>query len=233
MPLTKSKGNMYPFVSHTWNPIRGRCPHQCSYCYMKRYKVGDLRLVFKELQTNLGSKNFIFVGSSTDMFSESVYHNWIKYVLEHCRKYPENLYLFQSKNPRRFKEFVNYFPQHGISQPNKGTILGTTIETNIASLTNEYSTTIPPGERVTHMMDLAFAKMISIEPILEFDLDTMVDWIRMLAPEFVAIGADSKGWDLKEPSPEKVTSLVFQLKEITKVKIKENLLRIVDLDLTQ
>lgn len=222
MPLTKSKGNMYPFVSHTWNPIRGRCPHQCSYCYMKRYKVGDLRLVFKELQTNLGSKNFIFVGSSTDMFSESVYHNWIHYVLEHCRKYPENLYLFQSKNPGRFKEFVDHFP------PNQATVLGTTIETNIAHLTAEYSTTIPPGERVTHMMDLAFTKMISIEPILEFDLKTMVDWIRMLAPDFVAIGADSKGWNLEEPPAEKVLMLISQLKEITKVKIKKNLSRITD-----
>jgi len=224
MSLTKSKGNMYPFVSHTWNPIRGRCPHQCSYCYMKRYKVGDLRLVFKELKTNLGSKNFIFVGSSTDMFSESVYHNWIKYVLEHCRKYPENMYLFQSKNPGRFKEFVDEFP------PNRATVLGTTIETNIASITAQYSTTPHPQERVNHMMDLAFPTMISIEPILEFDLKTMIDWIKMIAPEFVAIGADSKGWDLKEPSPEKVIALVSQLKEITKVKIKKNLLRIVDLD---
>jgi len=223
MSLTKSKGNMYPFVSHTWNPIRGRCPHQCSYCYMKRYKVGDLRLVFKELKTNLGSKNIIFVGSSTDMFSESVHPNWIDYVLEHCRKYPENMYLFQSKNPGRFKKFIDYFPAHR-------TVLGTTIETNIASLTTKYSTTPLPQERVTHMMDLAFPTMISIEPILDFDLNTMVDWIRMIAPDFVAIGADSKGWDLKEPSPEKVLSLISQLKEITKVKIKENLLRIVDVD---
>jgi DNA repair photolyase len=35
MPLNPSKGNMYPFVTHTWNPIRGKCPHDCSYCYMK------------------------------------------------------------------------------------------------------------------------------------------------------------------------------------------------------
>ena len=222
MPLTKSKGNMYPFVSHTWNPIKGRCPHQCSYCYMKRYKVGDLRLVFKELKTNLGSKNFIFVGSSTDMFSESVYTGWIRTVLEHCRKYPENLYLFQSKNPGRFKEFVDHFPA------NRATVLGTTIETNIAHLITEYSTSPLPQERVTHMMDLAFPTMISIEPILEFDLKTMVDWIRILAPDFVAIGADSKGWNLQEPSAAKVLMLISMLKVITKVKIKKNLSRITD-----
>jgi len=224
MSLTKSKGNMYPFVSHTWNPIRGRCPHQCSYCYMKKYKVGDLRLEFKELRTGLGSKNFIFVGSSTDMFSESVYPGWINFVLEHCRKYPENKYLFQSKNPGRFKKFVDKFPPD--------TILGTTIETNIANLIVRYSTSPLPYERVNHMMDLAFPKMISIEPIMEFDLKTMIDWIRMIAPEFVAIGADSKGWKLEEPSPEKVLVLIAELKYITKVKIKKNLSRIVDLKLT-
>lgn len=222
MSLTKSKGNMYPFVSHTWNPIRGRCPHQCSYCYMKKYKVGDLRLEFKELKTGLGSKNFIFVGSSTDMFSERVFPRWIEYVLEHCRKYPENKYLFQSKNPGRFKEFIKEFPPT--------TVLGTTIETNIAYIIAEYSKTPLPVVRVNRMRELDFPTMISIEPILEFDLKSMVDWIRMIAPEFVAIGADSKGWKLKEPSPEKVIALVSQLKEITKVKIKKNLSRIVDLN---
>jgi len=222
MSLTKSKGNMYPFVSHTWNPIRGRCPHQCSYCYMKRYKVGDLRLEFKELRTNLGSKNFIFVGSSTDMFSESVYPSWIRDVLKHCNKFPNNLYLFQSKNPGRFKQFIDYFP------PNRATVLGTTIETNRADITTKYSATPLPQERVNHMMDLAFPTMISIEPILDFDLKTMKDWIRMIAPEFVVIGADSKGWNLEEPSADKVLALISQLKEIIEVKIKKNLSRITD-----
>ena len=27
---------MYPWVTHTWNPLAGRCKHDCNYCYMKR-----------------------------------------------------------------------------------------------------------------------------------------------------------------------------------------------------
>ena len=27
---------MYEFVTHTWNPIKGKCYHDCSYCYMKK-----------------------------------------------------------------------------------------------------------------------------------------------------------------------------------------------------
>ena len=28
MALTKSRGNMYPFVTHTWNAIKGICLHE-------------------------------------------------------------------------------------------------------------------------------------------------------------------------------------------------------------
>ena len=96
MGLNKQSGNMYPFVTHTWNPIRGRCPHQCYYCYMKHFKVGNLRLEEKELQINLGNSNFIFVGSSTDMWAADVASEWIRRVLEHTNKY-NNTYLFQTK----------------------------------------------------------------------------------------------------------------------------------------
>ena len=73
---------MYPFVSHTWNVIRGKCPHECIYCYMKKFKVGELRFEEKELKTNLGKGNFIFVGSSIDMWAEQIPDEWIEKVLE-------------------------------------------------------------------------------------------------------------------------------------------------------
>jgi len=115
---------MYPFVTHTWNPIRGRCPHQCTYCYMKGFNVGELRLVDKELQTNLGSGNFIFVGSSCDMWAREVPTDWIIPVLVRCRNF-DNTYLFQSKNPERWLgwDWQSY------GAPIKS-IWGTTIETN-------------------------------------------------------------------------------------------------------
>ena len=33
MSLNESKGNMYSWVTHTWNTIKGECPHGCTYCY--------------------------------------------------------------------------------------------------------------------------------------------------------------------------------------------------------
>jgi len=100
MGLNKQKGNMYPFVTHTWNPIRGKCPHDCSYCYMKVYPQKELRFVESEMETNLGEGNFIFVGSSTDMWAVSVPDKWIDCSLNRCHLFV-NRYLFQSKNPER------------------------------------------------------------------------------------------------------------------------------------
>ena len=71
--IREAKGNMYEFVSHTWNPIKGKCYHGCSYCYMDKLspKRGEARLDAGELANAcLGSGNFIFVGSSIDMFAQ-------------------------------------------------------------------------------------------------------------------------------------------------------------------
>ena len=219
MVMNKQKGNMYGFVTHTWNPIRGKCPHDCSYCYMKVFKnIGELRLDDKALKDDLGSGNFIFVGSSTDMFAKDVPYEWIKKVLDYCKKF-DNKYLFQSKNPERFLEFV--FP-HNI-------ILGTTVETN--SVAEEWYDNISKAPntawRLSAMGKLPkeIKKMISIEPIMDFG-DLMVDWIRDVEPEFVSIGADSKNHKLPEPSKEKINALIEKLKTFTEVKIKDNLRRL-------
>ena len=76
--LNKSAGNMYDWVTHTWNTIKGKCYHSCSYCSIKSIAKRfnsvqkDARFDSKELKTNLGSGNFIFVGSSNDMFSKDI-----------------------------------------------------------------------------------------------------------------------------------------------------------------
>lgn len=222
MPLNKSKGNMYPWVTHTWNVIKGKCPHDCSYCYMKRYPQAELRFDGKELKTDLGSGNFIFVGSSCDMWANGVPDLWIKSMLLHCAESPDNKYLFQSKNPARFKEFSGQFPSDFM--------LGCTIETN-----RNFHTDVPyplskapqPWERMMDMEAISFIpKMVSIEPIMDFDLDVMLKWMLEIKPKFVSIGADSGNNHLPEPSGDKVKTLIEGLKEFTEVKIKDNLKRI-------
>ncbi len=217
MSLNKQKGNMYPFVTHTWNAIKGKCPHDCSYCYMKVYTQPELHFDEKELRANLGNNNFIFVGSSCDMWAYEVPNDWITKVLKHCRDNDAyNKYLFQSKNPARFQDWLGMFPDN--------IVLGCTIETNRPYLeTSHAPTTI---YRMESMLLIPYPKMVSIEPIMDFDLDTLSSWIKEIDPEFVSIGADSKGHNLPEPPLEKVLNLIEELKDITTVKIKDNLKRI-------
>lgn len=224
MSLNKSKGNMYSWTTHTWNPIRGKCPHGCVYCFMKSRDVGPLRLDEKVLADNLGTGRTIFVGSSTDMWAEAVPVDWIIKVLNRCRRY-NNTYIFQSKNPDRFwkmsrtVDMAERFPL--------GTILGTTLESN-RSYGQEYYGP-PPWERVVGMINpriKIFDKMVSIEPVMAFDLDVFLSWLQKIGPEFVSIGADSKGHNLPEPTAGELDMLVVRLREFTEVKIKKNLARI-------
>lgn len=219
MPMNKQKGNMYPWVTHTENIIRGDCIHECIYCYMERFPQGELRLDEGEFNTNLGENNTIFFGSSTDMWAEEIPSEWITKVLSYCRVFTENSYLFQTKNPRRFHEFIDDFPSD--------VILGVTLESN-----QDHGTTKAPSpkERMTAMVELdGFPKMVSIEPIEEFDVTTFVTWIRAIAPSFVSIGADSQGHKLPEPPGEKIGELIAHLQSFTEVKVKPNLKRLLGL----
>ena len=151
------------------------------------------------------------------MWAGKVPTEWIDQVLASCEKAPNNTYLFQTKDTSRFHDFAYVMPLKAI--------FGTTIETNrhyninkapvpefrIAFLASYYE----PGEF-----------FISIEPILDFDLKVILDWLKYVEPKFVSIGADSKGYNLPEPPGDKIKELISELEKFTEVKIKNNLNRL-------
>lgn len=212
----KDNNNMYDWVTDTFNGIKGKCLHGCSYCYMKKLPLGDLRFDRKELKTHFGKGKVIFIGSSTDMFADNVPSEWINEILQLCRRYPENKYLFQTKNTKRFHEFNFDFD----------VVLGTTIETN------KWYDGIMGGpsieKRAYHLSQINSVKMVTIEPILKFDLDPLVELITQCNPSWINIGADSKGNNLPEPTQKEVGLLLNKLKETIDIKIKTNLKRIGD-----
>lgn len=215
MGLNNSIGNMYKFISHTWNTVKGECPHNCSYCFCKRWGVqSQIHFDEKELKTDLGCGNFIFVGSSNDMFAKNINKGWVKKTLEHCRKF-NNSYLFQSKNTAGFYSYFNELPQK--------TVLCTTIETNRFYKDIMYNAP-QPSERVMYFKSIkSYKKFVTIEPIMDFDLQEMVDYIRVCEPEQVNIGADSGNNKLPEPSAEKVLQLIEELQKFTVIHKKNNL----------
>jgi hypothetical protein len=113
-------------------------------------------------------------------------------------------------------------------------MLGTTLESDIW-----YPVTMgdapPPLERVVGMLWLKgmcegkqhTSRFVTIEPILGFEPAKFLDYLRMMAPDFVNIGADSKGHGLPEPTAVGVNALICGLKVLgIEIRQKSNLSRL-------
>lgn len=225
MGLNRSKGNMYDFVTHTWNTVKGKCPHMCIYCYMeairnrfkKECKPSYLDEV--ELKTNLGKGNFIFVGSGNDLFAEYIPEEWIIKTLDHCDKF-DNRYLFQSKNPSRILTFIN----HPVF---KKSVVCTTIESNIYYPEIMKESPRPSFRSIAmYTLSMHVEIYIIIEPIMDFEPAKLVKWMRLCNPKQINIGANTGRVKLPEPSSDKIRSLIDALEEFTIVKEKANLKRL-------
>lgn len=215
MGLNKSKGNMYEFVTHTWNTVKGACPHDCSYCYMKKWgELKPARFDETELKTDLGSGNFIFVGSSNDMFAASYPDDWIIKTLNHCHRFDGNRYLFQTKNPERM--FQAMLPANSI--------VCTTIETNrlYPEIIGSAPTPTNRGIAVSGIENT----FVTIEPVMDFDKVEMLTLVSITNPVQVNIGANTGKAKLPEPSKEKLIWLIEGLQDFTKVVLKKNLNRL-------
>lgn len=226
MGLVKSKGNMYPWVTHCHTHLGGECIHKCKYCYVEnpingrnpRY-TGDTRLIWKEFDIQYGTNKVIFIEHYNDLFANNIPNYYILGILGHCNQYPDNKYIFQTKNPGRYAKFISNFP------PNY--MLGCTIETNrnIKGISNAPSV----RERYNAMinLDIMIDTFITIEPILDFDIDIFSIWIYNLQPNFVNIGSDSKSHGLPEPSIDKIMKLGENIRNMDiEVKEKRNLDRL-------
>jgi len=211
---------MYSWTTHTWNPISGECPHKCPYCYMRKFKLKPLHLKDGEIASDVdqGCGKVIFVGSGTDMFCDAVKSEWIEQVVAFTKRHPNNRYVFQTKNPRRYAEFG--FPEK--------TLLGTTIETDriVKGCMAPYA--VYRAIELGKAGKRGYKTFVTIEPIIAFRHDIMVGLIEMAKPSWVNIGADSKASGLEEPTKEAVDKLVAVLKTMTRVAVKANMGRLVE-----
>ncbi len=70
---------------------------------------------------------------------------------------------------------------------------------------------------------------VTIEPIMAFDLNALVELIEICNPTQVNIGADSGHNRLPEPSREEVLALIAELEKFTTGELKPNLTRLLKL----
>ena len=182
----------------TWNVLIG-CTFGCTYCSVRRlvrtrlknaprYSEGmKPRLVPELLQRRFKDGDFCFVGYMGDIACQAKHH--VELVLEVVSAFPGTKFLFCSKDPAAYQRWGFQYP------PNL--YLGTTIESN---LNHGLSRAPAPAERYRAMVELQHGhKFVSIEPLLDFHLATLVGWIKEIGPEIVEVGPDNYHNNLPEP----------------------------------
>jgi hypothetical protein len=143
---------------------------------------------------------FIFTCSSGDIASCPT--DYLKKIIAVMCKNKDKTFLLQTKDPTTFHRVT--FPQN--------VVLGITLETNRDDLSRTVSNAPVPSERHEAFKDLKHKrKMLTVEPIMQFDLDTLLRWIGDIDPCMVWLGYDSKNTGLPEPDLDKVKELYWAL----------------------
>lgn len=223
----------------TWNVFVG-CLFNCIYCHAREEALTRLRhiaryrdgfkphLVWSEMNRRFRPGDFVFICYMGDI-SWAARHE-LELIWRYIALFPETRFLFISKAPMVFLQWLEW----GF-EPTANIYFGTTIESNI----DHGVTTAPAPElRYRAMVELQHPhKFISIEPLMNFHLCTLVNWIKEIGPEIVEIGPDNYGNNLPEPASLisgamnawKVRTLLEMLREFVPMLVeKPGLSRLLD-----
>lgn len=205
----------------SWNPIIG-CSHKCVYCWANRlaktrlkhlpyYRDFTPNFLEERLYVKFKSNELIFVTNMGDLYCDEVPKAWIRLVIEKIRCFQKTYFLFLTKNPKRYLEFLDVLPNN--------VILGATIETDDDELYRKYgiSRAPLPSERYRAMLKAKEVKPelrrhVSIEPILDFNLSNFLKLILDIEPLTVYVGYDNYNNRLPEPNLSKTLELMDILK---------------------
>lgn len=238
MQRLNKNGNMYSDNKKSWNVFVG-CYFDCVYC-VKSFQAQMKRQMPKHNEENqlirgcqdcydykphfhenrLKDKlpltkgdEFIWCCASSDIYFAK--EEWIEMILEKIRTYPIRTFFFQTKDPSVFKKYD--FPNN--------VLLGTTLESNRAYY--DVSKAPETAIRFNNFLEVKHhRKIITIEPIMEFDLYDFAFMIKKISPERIYIGYDTKNSNLNEPLRLKTLRLIQTIKlDLPDCKIKTKLMR--------
>ncbi len=215
MPINAKKRHRMYKGAKTWNPFKG-CNYDCIYCEpsFKRLcrlfnKCAFCRAYIPhchyERLAKVPNAEIVFVAGNGDLAFCPV--DFVMEIIKVIRKNPNQTFYLQSKNPKCFEWLIKELPEN--------VILVTTLETNRDEGYGKISKAPPPSIRYRDFLLLKYPrKVVTIEPVMEFDFDIFIDWILGIDPEYVWIGYNSKPKAVKlpEPSKEKLRSFIDLLR---------------------
>lgn len=215
---------MFKTITKTWNVFTG-CSFECSYCWSRqlvktrlahtdKYKKCSFEPTFHpgELYRAFKPGKFVFVASMGDIAFASTDQRHA--ILERAKELQETRFLFQSKNPSIFTDGI-------FSNLPDNIYLGTTLETNLYR--EDISKAPSPAVRYIGLQRVSCTRrFISIEPVMDFDPEALVMWLKNLKPEIVEVGADNYKNNLPEPSWDKVDELLRALREFVPTVIEKD-----------
>lgn len=224
----------------TYNPLVG-CEHDCIYCYAleiaKRSACPKCRIFEPHFHPKRLDKppkfkagETVFVCSMGDI-SFGIVNTvaWGHFALDNFKKLieiignnPKTTFMLQSKNPNCFKLRDGHSVE--IKYPDN-LILGTTCETTYD--TKIISNAPHTAFRINDLLQIQHKrKYITIEPILKFHLDTLLNWIKLINPEFVYIGNNNwlKLGKLNEPTLAETQELIKKIRSLG-IEVREKSLR--------
>lgn len=226
MGLNKAKGRMFKSVGWTWNPIAG-CTHGCKYCWAaslrkrwgKSFEPEIREHFFNDKMPDDGT--WIFVGSMGDIFCNGIPDEWIMSLLAYIRdNKTDNKFLLQTKNPGRFRDYLEE-----LRLLKDKVILGTTIETTRETPWTEAPSTFARSLGLGYMKEYeAFTTFLSLEPLADFDLEELFIWIDAIHPEAIEIGLENYTQITPRPPNWKIVALIQWLEDNGHTYVlKENL----------
>ena len=217
--------NMYP-ETKTWNRSAG-CLYDCVYCrpsFQRQLKrvarhIGCEKCYTYEPhnhpnRTTIPSAPIVFVYGTGDItFYEPTQVRTTFEIIDNHKPRMKKTYYFQSKNPVCFNRYMDWFKRR-----TDKVILLTTLETNRDKDYHRISKATLPSIRFKDFYELDYPrKVVTIEPVLDFDLEEFSDMIFQLheqgSLEYVWFGFDSKNCGLPEPSKEKAQKFVDILQD--------------------
>jgi len=110
MGIKKSIG----WCDYTLNPIKGKCPMGCDYCYARRIydrfkwnpeiRYEDPFWQFHKLKGKPPCR--VFVGSTIELFGDWIRPEWWHNIFSYCRAYSEHSFLFLTKLPQNLPKAI-------------------------------------------------------------------------------------------------------------------------------